>query len=227
MTPSTKVLTLFCLAGLLSSLTYTSYSAWVSSLPKADAESHQMGLDDLRSPNYDPTKTYERWYAENIRLTKYYDRKWPIFCFSFPVAMSLALLIAAGAGWLQRVSAPIMFSALIPVYFAPGLVLALCAVSWFILLIPSLALAGYLLRWSVEIYTSHRPRRFVLTLLIASVCCSVLYLIAAAMLPLGRDAFPSAIFIIAMEMIAAGLFGKALMPSSGFMARPATVSRED
>jgi hypothetical protein len=226
MTPSTKVLAIFCLAGLFSSLTYTSYSAWVSSLPKADAESHQMGLDDLRSPNYDPAKVYERRYAENIRLTKYYDRKWPIFCFSFPVAMSLALLIAAGAGWLQRVSAPVMFCALIPVYVAPGLVLALCAVSWFILLIPSLALAGYLLRWSVEIYTSHRPRRLVLTLLIASVCCSVLYLVTAAMLPLGRDTFASAMFIIAMEMIAAGLYGKALTPSSGFVARPATVSRD-
>ncbi len=185
-----------------------------------------MGLDDLRSPNYDPAKAYERWYAENVRLTKYYDRKWPIFCFSFPVAMSLALLIATGAGWLHRVSAPVMFCALIPVYVAPGLVLALCAVSWFILLIPSLALAGYLLRLSVEIYTSHRPRRFVLTLLIASVCCSVLYLVTAAMLPLGRDTFASAMFIIVMEMIAGGLYGKALTPSSGFVAQPAMASRE-
>jgi predicted membrane channel-forming protein YqfA (hemolysin III family) len=100
--------------------------------------------------------------------------------------MSLALLIAVGAGWLQRVSAPVMFCALIPVYVAPGLVLALCAVSWFILLIPSLALAGYLLRLSVEIYTSRRPRRFVLTLLIASVCCSVLYLVAAAIVKGGE-----------------------------------------
>jgi len=33
-------------------------------------------------------------------------------------------------------------------------------------------------------------------------------------------------FIVAMEMIAAGLYGKALTPSSGFVARPAMVSRE-
>jgi hypothetical protein len=83
MPPSTKVLAIFCLAGLLSSLTYTSYSAWVSSLPKADAESHQMGLDDLRSPNYDPAKAYERWYAENVHLTKYYDRKGQFFVSAF------------------------------------------------------------------------------------------------------------------------------------------------
>jgi hypothetical protein len=66
MNPSARVLAVFCLAGLLSSLSYTSYSAWVGSLNKANTESHQMGLDDPLSPAYDPANVHERWYTENI-----------------------------------------------------------------------------------------------------------------------------------------------------------------
>ncbi len=221
MNTSAKVVTIFCLAGLFSSFGYTSYSAWVGSLNKANSESHQMGLDDSLSPNYDPAKAYERWYAENIRFTKYYDREWPILCFSFPIVMNLALLIAVGAGWLPRVSVLRMFAALIPVYLAPGLVLALSAVSWFVLLIPALALAAYLLRLSVEIFTSRRPKRFVVTLLIAAGLCLLLCLITAAILGNGNgDSLAAAIFIIGTETIAAGLYGKSLTPPDGFVPQP-------
>lgn len=224
MNPSTRVLAIFSLAAFLLASISSCCSAWLGSLSRANQE-RRAESDNSLSPGYHPGKADEIWEAENIRISKYADRFRPIFYLSFPVALNLALVVALGAGWLPRFSVPRMFAAMIPVYLAPGLVILLSGLSWGLLLIPTLALAAYLMRWSVEILTSRRPQRFVLTLLISIVLCSLLYVVVGTIFG-DRNGEPiaSAIFIITMEMTAAGLYGKSLTPPIGFAPQPETVA---
>jgi hypothetical protein len=209
MSTTIKVVATFCLAGLLSAWTFCSYSAWVDSLYKANSERQRQ-----MSPGHDPVAADRAWYAENISLTKYADRQWLILCLGFPVAMSLAMLIAILIGWLPRVPFPRILGALSPVYFAPALVFLFSSVSHLILLLPSLAAAAFLLRLSAEIFASRRPRKFILSLLIsATICCLLwVFLVTRTRGRIG-DSLPQTIFFIAMEMAWASFYGKALTGS--------------
>ena len=206
------MLVTFGLAAFLSATIYSGYSAWVDSLYLANSE-RRAESDDFRLPDYNPAKADQVWAAENIRLTKYADRKWPLFCFGFPLAMTFALLISRVAGWLPRVPFPRVMGALVPIYISPALLLVSYALSRGLLLIPAIALAAYLLKLSIAILTSHWPRRFVLTLVLVSVLCSLLY-VAVASIATDRNAEPFAIglFIIANEVVAAVLYAGALLP---------------
>jgi hypothetical protein len=201
MSPSAKTLVIFGLAAFLSASIYLANT-------ERRAES-----DNFLLPGYNPAKADQVWAAENMRLSKYADRQWLLFCFSFPLAMTFALLISRGAGWLPRFPFPRVIGAMIPIYVSPGLLLVLCALSRGLLLIPAVALAAYLLRLSIAILTSHLPRRFVLSLVLVNVLCSLLY-VAAANIARDRSAEPLAIglFIIANKVVAAVLYAKALLP---------------
>jgi len=212
MSSSEKVLVIFVLAAFLSALIYSGYSAWVDSLDRANNEVRAENDNGLL-PGYKPGKADQVWAAENIRLSKYADRARLLFYFSFPLAMTFALLISMGAGWVPRFPFLRVISALIPIYVIPWLLLLLLAFSRGLLLIPAVVLAAYLLRLSIEILTSFRPRRFVLSLVLLNVLFVPLS-VAAANMRIGRGAEPFAIvlFIVANEVAAAVLYAKALLP---------------
>lgn len=211
MNSSKKALVVFGLAAFLSALTYSCYDAWVDSFYRANNE-RRTESDHSSWSGYNPARTDQIWQTENMRIIREVDHTLPVLCLSFPLAISFALLIATGAGWLPRFPFSRMVAALIPIYLAPPLVLFVCAVSRCLLLILGLALAACLLRLSVAILTSHWPRRFVLKLVIATVVCSRLYLAAAVIIG-NRNAEPFAkgMFLIATEVIAAVLYAKSLM----------------
>jgi hypothetical protein len=210
-----KLVATFCLAGFLSAWTYSSYHAWVASLYKANGE-RRMQMENRLSPGYDPGRAFPVWYAENIRLTPYADRQSWIVTLGFPAAMSLALLIAIMAGWLPRVPISLVFATLLSICPALFLMIYLSAVSFFLLLLPSLALPAFLLRLSVEMITRRRPRKFIRTLLIFSAVWSILYVLLTGLF--GNN-LSEAIWIIPMQMFWAGLYGKALTDSDTFAAQ--------
>src|SRR5277367_4426027 len=98
MNPKIKVVAIFCLAGFISASIFSSYSAWVHSLYEENSTRHTQSSNP-QSPGYDPVGADRAWYAQNVSLTKYADRQWPLLCLGFPVAMTLALLVAMGTGW--------------------------------------------------------------------------------------------------------------------------------
>jgi hypothetical protein len=111
---SAKILATFGLAVFLSALMYSGYSAWVDSLYLANSQ-RRAESDGFRLPGYNPVGADQVWAAENIRLSKYANRKWLLFCFSFPFAMTIALLISMGAGWLPRFPFPRVVGGLVPI----------------------------------------------------------------------------------------------------------------
>ena len=203
MNPKLKVVAIFCLAGFISASIFSSYSSGVHSLYEENSARHRRGSNP-NSPGYDPAGAYRAWYTQNVSLTKYADRQWTVLCLGFPVAMSLALVIALGAGWLPGVPGERIFLTLLPIYAAPVLVLLFSAVSRFVLLLPALAGAAFLFRWSVEIFRSRRSRIVLALVISATVCC----LLALSMLAISQ-----AFFLIALETIWAGLYGMALTGS--------------
>lgn len=211
MSPSAKVLAIFGLAAFLSGSIYSDYSAWVDSLYRANNEI-KAESEAFLSPSHNRATAEQVWDAENVRLGKYSDRNRLLFCFSFPLAMTFALLISWGAGWLPRFPFPRVIGALIPIYVIPWLLLALVAVSRGLLLIPAVILAAYLLIFSIAVLTPHRPRRFVLSLVLFTLFCSFLYMEAGGMLGKSAEPFAQALFIIANEVGAAVLYAKALLP---------------
>jgi hypothetical protein len=223
MNSSTRVLAVFSLAAFLSALTYSCYAAGVDSLYRANNE-RRAESDNPSWSGYNPARTEEIWQTENMRIAREVDHTFPVFCLSFPLAISIALLIAAGAGWLPRFSFPRMIAALIPIYLAPLLVIFVCVLSRCLLLILGIALAACLLKLSVAILTSHWPRRFVLTLVICNVICSLLYVAAAGNGNRGAEPFAKGMFLIATEVIAAGLYGKSLTHPASLMPQPATAA---
>jgi hypothetical protein len=104
----------------------------------------------------------------------------------------------------------------LPIYVAPGLILFFCALSQFMLLVPVNTSIAYLLRWSAEIMTARRPRRFVLTLMIFStVCCA--FFIGISLIPGVQSAnpLPGAVSLVALQVLWAGKYGSALAVGDG------------
>ena len=203
------------MAGLLAGLTYACYSLWVDSLYEANFRRHQYQQNFLL-PDYNPVKADQEWARESIRLTKYANRQWPIFCFAFPSGITLAPLIAFRLRWLPQIPIGRTLAALLPIYAARGLVLFFCAVSRFILLVPVLVFAAFLVRWSAEIMTGRRPRSFVLTLVIFStVCCA--FFIGMSLIPgvQSENPLPGAVSSVALQVLWAGKYGSALAVADG------------
>src|SRR5437667_727274 len=146
-----KVAILFAFAGLLSASVYVWYSAWVDDLYKAMPENPVYSMDPAASRG---SFTDSAWYRTNVRLTKYADRKWPILCLGFPAAMTLALLLAKKTSWLPEVKGSQSLFGLIPLYLVPSLVLFLSAISWYVLFIPGLTTAAWILAITVDKITS-------------------------------------------------------------------------
>ena len=212
---SRNVIALFSLAGFLAALPYACYSLWVNSLEQANFERHQYEQNFLL-PDYSPVKADQDWARENIRLTKYANRQWLIFCLAFPSGITLALLIAVGLRWLPQVPIGRMLAALFPIYVAPWLVLFFCAISRFMLLLPMLVFAAYFVRWSAEIMASRRQRRFVLTLMIFSIVCFAFFIGMSALPGLPRgNSLPGAVTLVALQVLWAGKYGSALAVTDG------------
>jgi hypothetical protein len=213
MNSATRVTLVFCLAGLLSGVTYVAYSTWVdtlySAVPSQYAAPH-------RSPA-EAVAAYENWYRAHTALTKYADRKWPILCLGFPVAMTLASLLALEAGWLPHTDIRKLFPGLLPVYFAPVLVLFLSAVSWFLLLIPSLAFAAYLLTLSVKVITSRKQPGLFLRFLFSGALCLVIWFVFLVLLSGDKSSGDVAgnLFLLALEVMWGGIFGMGLLVLGG------------
>jgi hypothetical protein len=220
MNTTSKVVVTFCLAGLLSACAFSSYSAWVSSRYEANYDRQRQGSNPL-SHSYDQVAADRAWYKENIALTKYADRQWWILCLGFPVAMSMAMLIATLLGWLPRVGSSRVFGAHVLLYLAPSIVLFFSAISRFILLLPSLVAAAFLLRWSAEIFSARRPRNFVWALLISGTVISLLCLVLASLPRSGiGNRLPQTFFVVSLEVACAGLYGRALTSSTTSAVEP-------
>jgi len=130
-------------------------------------------LPSQYAPGVDPSAAHERWYRANTALTPYTDGKWLILIVGFPLAITLAALLANQAGWLA-IGLDRLLAGLIPTYIAPLLVLFLSAVSFFVLLIPGLGLAACLLALSLRLITSRRQIWFLLGFLLSAAFCAAL-----------------------------------------------------
>jgi hypothetical protein len=192
---------LFGLAGYLSAAAFVSYSARVEKLYTA--------LPSQYEPGVDPSAAHERWYRANTALTPYADRKWLILIVGFPLAMTLAALLANQAGWLA-IGVERLLPGLIPVYIAPLLVLFLSAVSFFVLLIPGLGLAACLLALSLLLITSRRQIWFLLGFLLSAAFCAGLGY--RAFEPQIKASVDTAwnVFFIWLEVMWGGIFGWSL-----------------
>lgn len=161
-----QVVVVFALAGLLSACIYNAYAARVEKLYNA--------LPSQYTDTGITASSHEKWYQANNALVPYADRKWSILCLGFPIAMTLAMSATSLAGWLGNFSVEKKIAGLILVYFAPGMVLYLSGVSWFLLLIPTLGIAAFLLAVSLAIITTKWSARLFLGFLLggaASALC--------------------------------------------------------
>lgn len=208
-TPS-KVVLIFVIAGLISGWSFGSYSAWVQSLYAANSAQRSQYSDPLRG-NYDPARGYQVWYAENVRLTKYADRQWTILCLGFPMALTLATFVCMAAGWLPRLEFGRIIPALLIVYGATVAVLFLTAVSRVILSLPGLILMAFLLARSVELATTRKSPRLLAKLCVALLACCLLWLLIAVYQSAdSHSTAASSVFLCAIEISWAALYGKSL-----------------
>jgi hypothetical protein len=203
-----RIVAVFSLAALLSAWSFVSYSGWVEALYTANRQKFAPAMFGNGGNVIDANKDF---YRANVALTKYADRKWPIFCLGFPLAMTLAILITSKAGWLEHhIDNPQTVIGLIPVYCAPGLVLFLSAVSWFILAIPSLVLAAYLLTLSLNLMTSRRPTKFFRTFLVSSAACGTCGLFALLLPHKSSEDIAWRVFFVSLQVAWGGVFGMGL-----------------
>jgi hypothetical protein len=182
------------------------YSAWVDSLRRAVPSQYASpGGSGVGS-----VAAYNDWYRANTALTPYADRKWPILCLGFPIALTLASVVARKAGWLGHIDDGKMLPGLIPIYFAPGLVFFLSGVSWFVLLIPGLVIAAGLLAQSLKMITSKWPTKLFLSLLVSGAACIAWWFLVIN--PQDKTSTDTAwnVFFFSLEVIWAGLFGLGL-----------------
>ena len=100
-----------------------------------------------------------------------------ILCLGFPIAITLASLMAWGVGWLRHSQISQLAAGLAPIYFAPGLVFLLSAASWVLLAIPGLVLAALLLTFSLKIITSAWSNKVLRRFLISCAVVLVLWLL--------------------------------------------------
>jgi len=191
-----KTVLLFGFAGLLSAYTFVSYSAWVSGLYRERPSQNVPGAD--------PVAAYNNWYRANVALTPYANRQWEIFLFGFPLAMSLAMVLARMFGWLRHLDIGYIVAGLIPAYFAAGPVFLLTAVA-FPLALPGILIAASLLALSLRIITSKWSTKLFVGFLLSGAASIIVLLVLAAGRP--RSDAPTAVFLISLEAVWGGIFG--------------------
>lgn len=211
-----RIVAVFGLAGLLSAWAFVSYSAWVESLYRAVPSQYASP----GGSGVDLAAAYNNWYRANTALTPFADRKWPILCLGFPIAMTLASIVAKKTGWLGHLEIGQLLLGVIPVYFAPALVFYLSGVSWFALLIPSLALAAYLLALSLKMITSKWPTKLFLGFLISGAACVACWFLIINPQYKSTEDTAWNVFFISIEMIWGGIFGLGLAVPQGVRPPP-------
>ncbi len=149
------IVALFCAAGFSSAYEFTTYSASVAELYR--------NLPSQLPPSQGPcTRPFDGLSqlvsGKRAAATPRADRQWAILCLGFPLAMTLALVIVAMTGLLEKASLSRVLLGAAPLYLAPVLVLGLSAVSRGLLLIPALAADAYLLVLSLESHHSQMVR---------------------------------------------------------------------
>jgi hypothetical protein len=193
----------FSLAGLLSAWAYNAYSASVEKLYTAlPRQSSDTGLVTSES--------FDKWYRASTALAPYADRKWPILCLGFPLAMTLAMFLTSKAGWLGYFSTEKKIAGLIPVYFAPAMVFYLSGVSWFLLLIPALAMAACLLSFSLKTITSKWSTKLFLGFLLGAAAFVALFFYFGNHGDKASTDTAWNVSLLCLEMIWGGLYGLGL-----------------
>jgi hypothetical protein len=210
-----QIVAVFCLAGLLSAWAFNAYAAWVDTL--YSAVPRQMSDDGLVT-----SESFDKWYRANTALGPYADRKWTILCLGFPIAMSVAMFVTSKAGWLGYFGTEKKIAGLIPVYFAPGMVLYLSGVSWFLLLIPALAIAACVLSFSLKTITSKWSAKLFLGFLLGVAAFVVLWFNVGSHGQGGKASEDAAwnVAFTFLEMIWGGLYGLGLTVPGRAMPPP-------
>jgi hypothetical protein len=173
----------FSLAGYLSAQVYISYSSWVDALIKAN-----------------DTAALHKYSADNVL----------IFLFEFPVALTLAMLVAKSAGWLGHVNLWQGAAGLMPVYLVPGAVIFLSSITFFALTIPCLAVAALVLALSLKFITSRWSSKLFLGFLISGAISVVFWFLVGIGPAKNNMDMAWSTFFISLHVMWAGIFGMGL-----------------
>jgi hypothetical protein len=185
---------LFGLGGLASAWIYVSYARFVTAIYNAR-----------------PRGSFEAFYPANVAASTYADRQWPILCLGFPIAITAASLIAKMAGWLDRIEIARLLPGLLIIYFIPAIVLFLTAVSWYVLFLPALVLAAYLLKLSVKVVVDRPPPKLFRHLLDSAAACFVVCLVVSLFVDQGISKVSGwEVLLVGLEVSWACLYGMAL-----------------
>lgn len=141
-----------------------------------------------------------------------------VLALGFPVAMTMASLVAKKAGWFRHISSGNLWAGLLPMYLIPGPVLFLSVVSRFLLLIPCLAVAAiavaYLLKAITPTVSIKKViRAFCDTLVCSVLLCVVLFIVHEQKSP---DNLAWNTFYISLTTSWGAIFGMVLAGASSF-----------
>ena len=203
------IVAVFSLAGYLSAQVYISYSSWLDGKVKALHEKYAPGMYG-GTDTHSESEAFKSFYSAQSAMDKYAVRKWEILSFEFPIALTLAFLLARLAGWLGHVNSLGQGAAgLMIVYLIPGPVLFLSGVSWFLLTIPCLAVAALVLALSLKIITSRWSSKLFFAFLL-SCAFSCLWGWSQSNTDMAWN-----VFFISLQVMWAGIFGIGLaVPSN-------------
>jgi hypothetical protein len=201
LTRTLLIVAVFSLAGYFSAQVFISYSSWVDTLVKANRDKFAPGMYGNAG---NPSEAFNGFYRAQAALDKYAVLKWTIFCLEFPVALTLATLLAKSSGWLGHINLWQGVAGVVPVYLIPGPVLFLSGVSWFVLTIPCLAVAALVLALSLKIITSRWSTKLFLGFLLSCAFCC-LWGWSQRNVDMAWN-----VFFISLQMMWAGIFGMGL-----------------
>jgi hypothetical protein len=228
--PRTRVVAIFCLAGFLSAGTFISYSDWVDSLSEANEARYQR--DSVYGYANTVRNAQSVWVAEKGRIAQYAGRGLLIFFLGFPVGITLALLISIGTRWLPRTLVPGMLPGVILLFVGSALAWATLILFaqlfgpylWVLSIVPALTVYGSFLTLSAMILTSRWPWKLFHAIWISIIICPAL--VALSLITLAKLdpqltglqwlTWVQGHFFIPMEVTWAGMYGKSLTDSAVF-----------
>jgi hypothetical protein len=195
------IVLVFSLAGYVSAQVYTSYSSWLDVQVKALHEKYAPGMYGNVGNR---SEAFNLFYREQAAMDVYAIRKWTIFCLGFPIALTVAFLLARFAGWLGHINLGQGVAGLGLVYVLPAPVLFLSGVTWFLLTIPCLVGVAVGLAVSLKIITTRWSTKLCLGFLLScAFCCAWGW--SQPNVDIGWN-----FFFIPLEVIWAGIFGLGL-----------------
>lgn len=225
--PGTKVVAIFCLAGFLSAGTFISYSDWIHSQYEANEARYQR--DSVYGYADTVRNAQSVWAAEKGRIAQYAGRGWLIFFLGFPVGITLALLISIGTRWLPRTLVPGMLPGLILPYVGSAMALVSLMLFaqifgpylWVLGIVPALIVYASFLSFSAMLLTSRWPWKFFHAIWISGVIWpAILWITPAKLEPhltwVQWLTWLQGHFLVLMEMTWAGMYGKVLTDSAAF-----------